>query len=196
MIKEGLYGRRLTNFRFVGQYNDADTGLHYNWHRFYDSKTGRYLRPDPIGLVGGINPFVYAGNDPVNLIDPNGLFRKNPFGDSIGYNRDFGGYGSFDLSSLPSFNTQAIAMPKFGKVDPCQLKPGADTTTGPVTFLTVGATLISTGAQVTKAGAGILVAGGPVGWIGGTVVIITGGTMVVIGGYSVYQGYQGYQQIQ
>jgi RHS repeat-associated protein len=195
-VSIGLNSVVVNNFRFVGQYNDADTGLHYNWHRFYDSKTGRYLRPDPIGLVGGINPFVYAGNDPVNLIDPNGLFRKNPFGDSIGYNRDFGGYGSFDLSSLPSFNTQAIAMPKFGKVDPCQLKPGADTTTGPVTFLTVGATLISTGAQVTKAGAGILVAGGPVGWIGGTVVIITGGTMVVIGGYSVYQGYQGYQQIQ
>ena len=61
-------------FRFPGQYYDAETGLHYNWHRYYDPETGRYLTPDPIGLAGGINPFVYANNDPTNLIDPYGLF--------------------------------------------------------------------------------------------------------------------------
>ncbi|MEZ9469299.1 RHS repeat-associated core domain-containing protein [Vibrio lentus] len=29
------------NQRFPGQYYDADTGLHYNWHRYYDSALGR-----------------------------------------------------------------------------------------------------------------------------------------------------------
>ncbi|MCF6247125.1 MAG: RHS repeat-associated core domain-containing protein [Desulfobacula sp.] len=62
---------------YPGQYYDAETGLHYNYHRYYDPMTGRYLTPDPIGLAGGINPFVYAENNPVNLIDPEGL---NPFG--------------------------------------------------------------------------------------------------------------------
>jgi len=67
----------VDNFRFPGQYYDAETGLHYNWHRYYDPKTGRYLTPDPIGLAGGINPYVYVENDPVNLVDPLGLLTQS-----------------------------------------------------------------------------------------------------------------------
>ena len=42
-----------SNLRFAGQYYDGETGLHYNYHRYYDPATGRYLTPDPIGLVEG-----------------------------------------------------------------------------------------------------------------------------------------------
>ena len=66
------------NFRFPGQYFDAETGLHYNWHRYYDPKTGRYLTPDPIGLEGGINLFGYALGDPANVSDPSGLDPVDP----------------------------------------------------------------------------------------------------------------------
>ena len=59
----------------AGQYYDEETGLHYNYHRYYDPKTGRYLTPDPIGLGGGINLFVYASNNPINAIDPFGLME-------------------------------------------------------------------------------------------------------------------------
>jgi RHS repeat-associated protein len=61
------------NLRFPGQYFDQETGLHYNWHRFYDPETGRYVSADPIGLDGGINLYAYVENDPVNWVDPWGL---------------------------------------------------------------------------------------------------------------------------
>ena len=40
------------NFRFPGQYYDAETGLHYNYFREYDPTTGRCAESDPIGLGG------------------------------------------------------------------------------------------------------------------------------------------------
>jgi RHS repeat-associated protein len=61
-------------FRFPGQYYDPETGLHYNYFRYYNPQTGRYITPDPIGLEGGINLFAYVGNNPVNFMDPYGLF--------------------------------------------------------------------------------------------------------------------------
>ena len=41
----------VNNLRLPGQYYDQETGLHYNYHRYYDPSTGRYLRPDPFNLV-------------------------------------------------------------------------------------------------------------------------------------------------
>lgn len=63
-----------SKFRFPGQYYDEETGLHYNYHRFYDPGTGRYGRPDPIGLIAaGHNLYQYCSNRPLYLIDPQGL---------------------------------------------------------------------------------------------------------------------------
>jgi RHS repeat-associated protein len=61
-------------FRFPGQYYDPETGLHYNYFRYYNPQTGRYITPDPIGLEGGINLFAYVANNPITNIDPEGLW--------------------------------------------------------------------------------------------------------------------------
>jgi RHS repeat-associated protein len=63
----------VNDFRFPGQYYDEETGLHYNYHRYYDPQTGRYLTPDPIGLAGGdMALYSYSLDNPINLSDSDG----------------------------------------------------------------------------------------------------------------------------
>ena len=62
--------------RFAGQYFDAETGLHYNRFRYYDPRLGRYWSVDPAGLIGGHNLYTYVGNNPINRVDPLGLWWK------------------------------------------------------------------------------------------------------------------------
>uniref|UniRef100_UPI0013A67615 RHS repeat-associated core domain-containing protein n=1 Tax=Aggregatibacter kilianii TaxID=2025884 RepID=UPI0013A67615 len=47
-------------FRLQNQYADEETGLHYNFFRYYDPHIGRFTQLDPIGLAGGSNLYTFA----------------------------------------------------------------------------------------------------------------------------------------
>jgi len=95
-------------FRFPGQYYNNETELHYNYHRLYDPKTGRYLTPDPIGLEGGINLYAYAGLNPINLLDPLGLYTfRQGLQDTAKYAWVFGAGSAFAPGGQPAAITFA-----------------------------------------------------------------------------------------
>ena len=49
-------------FRLQNQYVDRETGLHYNFFRYYEPDVGRFVNQDPIGLMGGMNLYQFAPN--------------------------------------------------------------------------------------------------------------------------------------
>lgn len=67
------------DLRFPGQRFDPVSGLSYNYLRdSYEPATGRYSQSDPIGLEGGLSTYAYAGSNPLNTVDPMGLFKPTP----------------------------------------------------------------------------------------------------------------------
>ncbi|MEU6170095.1 DUF6531 domain-containing protein [Streptomyces tanashiensis] len=85
-----------TPLRLPGQYEDSETGLHYNHLRHYDPETARYASPDPLGLAPAANPVAYVTN-PWTLTDPLGLIAK-------GCTEDGGWYGGMTPANLKDEN--------------------------------------------------------------------------------------------
>jgi RHS repeat-associated protein len=62
-----------------GYQSDGDSGLKLLGHRYYDSRTGRFISQDPAG--DGDNWYAYCGNDPTDGVDPEGLKELEPTDD-------------------------------------------------------------------------------------------------------------------
>jgi len=105
-LHDGLFEMPL---RFPGQYFDGETGTHYNYFRDYDPGIGRYVQSDPIGLLSGMNTYVYVDNQPQALTDKSGLCPWCIVGGFIGgglnaysqYEKN-DGFDNFDWGSLIS----------------------------------------------------------------------------------------------
>ena len=62
-----------------GQYADSETNTSYNYFRDYNPAVGRYIQSDPIGLLGGMNPYLYVGANPLRYFDVDALLPGDKF---------------------------------------------------------------------------------------------------------------------
>jgi RHS repeat-associated protein len=67
--------------RFTSYDRSVNSGMDYAVNRFYNSAQGRFTQVDPIDMDAAslsdpqsLNLYAYCGNDPINWIDPDGLF--------------------------------------------------------------------------------------------------------------------------
>lgn len=88
----GLWGRTMAvtadpgvdcPLRFPGRYFDSESGLHYNFHRYYDPDSAAFLTPDPLGLAPAPNDHSYVSNplvhtDPLGLMCPQAAGSNTP----------------------------------------------------------------------------------------------------------------------
>jgi len=68
-------------YAFTGRRLDAldggDLNLMYYRARTYDPQTGRFMQRDPFKYTDGMNLYVYVASNPIRLIDPMGLCKKD-----------------------------------------------------------------------------------------------------------------------
>ena len=103
------------DLRFPGQYADAETGLYYNDHRYYDPQRGRYLTPDPLGLRGGVNSYAYVANNPLKNIDPSGLILFAFDGTGNNSREDSKKIDSSNVALFHGFYDQTVAGQNFAQ---------------------------------------------------------------------------------
>lgn len=97
-------------YLFTGRRWDTESSIYHYRARQYDPTIGRFLQRDPLGTFDHMNLYAYTGNDPINFIDPYGLYSRYDFlrdasnfsagfGDSITFGitdkiREWGGYNN------------------------------------------------------------------------------------------------------
>jgi RHS repeat-associated protein len=93
------------NLGIAGWYGDEETGTFYNTLRdAIDPITGRYRQPDPSGLDGGANRFLYGNGNPLMFTDPEGLMGR-PSGRTLGSGQPVNvSVGAGGLGNLGPFN--------------------------------------------------------------------------------------------
>jgi RHS repeat-associated protein len=70
------HGEIKSPWLFSGQRYDEATKLYHFIKREYDSSTGCWLTPDPLGFADGPNLYAYVHNNPMVFVDPYGLWGE------------------------------------------------------------------------------------------------------------------------
>lgn len=71
----GESGDASNRFTFLGAFGGIRLNNNFilTGARVYHTLTGRYIQRDPLGMLTGTNPYLYAANNPVSGIDPLGF---------------------------------------------------------------------------------------------------------------------------
>ncbi len=73
----GSYGKK--RYRFCGKERDEESGMYYYGARYYSPWLCRFVSVDPLaGKYPFYTPYQYAGNQPINFIDLDGMEQANP----------------------------------------------------------------------------------------------------------------------
>ena len=118
-------------FGFQSGLYDPDTALVQFGARWYDAASGRWLSKDPILLEGGLNLYVFCGNDPVNYVDPSGLCEEDAISPTTFSFGILGVRGSFPFGGLADLSvvgdTDGRAGLKFTLGVGCGVEAAVDT---------------------------------------------------------------------
>jgi RHS repeat-associated protein len=114
--RQGALANRFTYVGAFGVMEEGD-GLYRMGSRHYDAQSRRFLQRDPIGLAGGINLYAYAGNNPIDRIDPAGTDWRPPYAVAGAY-REASAPVVYSLSQMNRLNEDRVLVKA---VDPATL---------------------------------------------------------------------------
>jgi RHS repeat-associated protein len=120
----------LARYRSTGKERDTESGNDYFGARYYASSMGRFMSPDPSGLVyadptnpQSFNLYSYAVNNPLKFVDPSGLWhcvwnsatgdqddKPEDGGASEGDCGDQGGAWTIDSGDDPGDSSETLQM--------------------------------------------------------------------------------------
>ncbi|GAB2519249.1 hypothetical protein GCM10027167_22770 [Nocardia heshunensis] len=71
-LARGAAAVSTKRYRYLGKEKDEESGLYHIGVRQYACWLGRWMSPDPAGLIDGVNRYRYVDNNPVSRSDPTG----------------------------------------------------------------------------------------------------------------------------
>jgi RHS repeat-associated protein len=103
ILREPPPGQTEQSDKWTGKEYFPELGLYYFGARWYDPELGLWISPDP--AHDEMSPYAYVGGDPMNYIDPYGLWKFGlgltiGYDSKTGFNTGFGAALDFDAGKI------------------------------------------------------------------------------------------------